>query len=185
MKSILFILGLMIVLPSYSMQLGDMVLGGNGCFGSAKLIQVGASADGRYALPIRAKINKKAGAAFERKTCNLRLPVSLSPNEKLQLVNLSQVVRLVAYKGAEVRTSLSMGVVGSSTIPLNYEVKVTEEDSSIIENLKADGVVAESACGKNAMITGNLSLLVNGSSAQAFVSTGTALVTLKVVNCNQ
>lgn len=78
-----------------------------------------------------------------------------------------------------------MGIVGSSSTPLNFDIKVTDEDSSVIENLKADGVIAESACGKNAMITGNLSLLVNGSSAQAFVSTGTALVTLKVVNCNQ
>ncbi|MCC2678062.1 MAG: hypothetical protein K0R29_638 [Pseudobdellovibrio sp.] len=184
MKSILFTLSVLFVLPAFSMQLGDLVIGGNGCFGSSKLIPV-SNSDGRYALPIRAKINKKAGAAFERKTCNLRLPVSLNPNEKLQLINLSQVVRLVAYKGAEVKTSLSMGIVGSSSTPLNFDIKVTDEDSSVIENLKADGVIAESACGKNAMITGNLSLLVNGSSAQAFVSTGTALVTLKVVNCNQ
>lgn len=184
MRNLSLVLTVFICLPAFSMQLGDIVLGGNGCFGSSKIIAVN-SAEGRYALPIRAKVNKKAGTGFDRKTCNLRIPVTLNANEKLQLVNLSQVVRLVAYKGAEVKTSLSMGVAGQSGAPLNYNVKITDEDSSIIENLKADGVVAESTCGKDAMITGNLSLLVNGSSAQAFVSTGTALVTLKVVNCNQ
>lgn len=184
MRAISFIFSVFISIPAFAMQLGDVVIGGNGCFGSGKLVPV-SSAEGRYALPIRAKINKKSGAAFERKTCNLRLPVSLSPNEKLQLVNLSQVMRLVAYKGAEVKSTLTVGIVGQSAVPLNFEMKVAEDDTSVVENLKANGIVAESGCGQSAMITGNLSLLVNGSSAQAFVSTGTALVTLKVVNCNQ
>lgn len=184
MKVFSFLFSIVLSASAYSMQLGDIVIGGNGCFGSGKMVSVGIG-EGRYALPLRAKVNKKSGAAFDRKTCNLRLPVSLNPNEKIQLVNLSQVVRLVAYKGAEVKSSLTLGVAGQSATPLNYEIKITDEDASIVENLKSDGIIAESACGKSAMITGNLSLLVNGSSAQAFVSTGTALVTVKVVNCNQ
>jgi len=115
----------------------------------------------------------------------MRLPITLKANEKVQLINLSQVVRVVAYKGAEVKTSLNVSFAGTNSAPLTYEARVTDEDGTIIENLKADGFIAESLCGKDAMLSGNLSLLVNGSSAQAFVSTGTALLTLKIVDCNQ
>jgi hypothetical protein len=178
---------LVLVLSSFSafsMEFGNLVLVGNGCFGSTKLITVSAE-EGRYAFPLRAKVNKKSGTNFDRKTCNLRLPISLSANEKVQLVNLSQVVRVVAFKGAEVKSSLTMGLVGRNGAPLNFDLKLTDEEYSVIENLKAHGVVAESECGKSAMLTGNLSILVTGSNTQAFVSTGTALITLKVIRCNQ
>lgn len=183
MRSYSVILVLLFTLPTLSFELGDVSVVGNGCFGSGRLVQVNAE-EGRYALPIRAKINKMPGILFERRACNLRLPVRMKPTEKLQLVNLSQVVRVVGYQGAEVKTSLSLGIAGQSGSPVSYALKITEKDSSVIENLKADGVIAESICGKDVMLTGNLSLLINGSSAQAFVSTGTALVSLKVVNCN-
>src|SRR5690606_28106675 len=97
------------------------------------------------------------------------------------LVNASQVVRLAAYKGAEIKTSLTLGFAGSASQALNFEIKVTDQDASLVENVKHDSVLAESVCGKSTMITGNLNLLVSGSSAQAFVSTGTAIVTLKIV----
>lgn len=166
-----------------AMQLGDLVIAGNGCFGSSKMVLVSAE-EGRYALPIRAKLNKKSDSAFDRKTCNIRLPIALNQNEKLQLVNLSQVVRLVGYKGADVKSSLTMGLVGRVSKPLAFNLKITDEDISTAEILRADGVVAESDCGQSVMLTGNLSLLVNGSGTQAFVSTGAALITLKVVSCN-
>lgn len=186
MKSLAFLFSSLVVLVSssaFSMQLGKMTLAGNGCFGSTKLVAINPE-EGRYAFPLRAKVNKKSGVSFERKTCNIRLPITLAPNEKVQLVNLSQVVRVAAYKGAEIKTSLSMGLVGRTAVPLNFELKATDDDTSV-EIVRADGVIAESECGKDAMLTGNLSLIVNGTNAQAFVSTGTALLSLKVVSCNQ
>lgn len=172
-------------LSSYaSLQLGDLKTAGNGCFGSAQIVTVNAE-ENRIAFPIRVRVNKKSETSFERKTCNLRLPIKLGPNQKMQLVNLSQVVRVVSYKGAEVKTNLSFGFVGKSSQPLTFEMKATEDDTSTVEIMKADGVIAESECGRDTILTGNLSGLVNGSGTQAFVSTGTALVTLKVLNCNQ
>lgn len=167
-----------------SLQLGDLKTAGNGCFGSAQVVTVNAE-ENRIAFPIRVRVNKKSETSFDRKTCNLRLPIKLGPNQKVQLLNLSQVVRVVAYKGAEVKTNLSFSFVGKSSQPLAFEMKATEDDTSSVEVMKADGVLAESECGRDAILTGNLSGLVNGSGTQAFVSTGTALVTLKVISCNQ
>jgi hypothetical protein len=183
MKKLFLLIILTVSTSGFSMELGSITMGGNGCFGSGKLILVNQES-GRYALPVRAKINKLNGPSFDRKTCNLRLPVSLGANEKLQITDLSQVVRVVGYKNAEIKTNLAVGFAGQSLIPLTYETKLTGEDSTIIENVKSGGVIAESGCGKDAMLTGNLSLLISGSSAQAFVSTGTALMTLKIVSCN-
>lgn len=167
-----------------ALQLGDLKTAGNGCFGSAQVVTVNAD-ENRIAFPLRVRVNKKSETSFDRKTCNLRLPIKLGPNQKVQLVNLSQVVRVVAYKGAEVKTNLSMGFVGKSTSPLAFEMKASEDDTSSVEIMKADGVLAESECGRDTILTGNLSGLVNGNGTQAFLSTGTALVTLKVISCNQ
>jgi hypothetical protein len=182
---ILFLLFLILISSaSFSMELGNLMISGSGCFGSSRLIAVNKE-EGRYALPIRAKVNKAAGSDFDRKSCNLRLPVSLGNNEKVQIVNLSQVIRVVANRGTEIKSDLNISFAGKAGRPLSFETLVVNDDTSVIENLKSDGVVAESNCGKDAMLTGNLSMLVNGNSAQAFVSTGTALLTLKVVSCNQ
>jgi len=184
MRNLIFLFLVLFSASSFSMELGDMIISGNGCFGSSKPVAVNKE-EGRYALPIRAKVNKVAAAAFDRKSCNIRLPISLNTNERVQIINLSQVIRIIANRGTEVKSSLNVGLAGKANEPLTYETLVVNDDTSLIENLKADGIVAESGCGKDTMLTGNLSLIVNGNGAQAFVSTGTALLTLKIVNCNQ
>ena len=113
------------------------------------------------------------------------MPITVAANEKVQLVNLSQVVRVVASKGAQIKTNLNMGFVGKNAPTLSFDKNISEDDFSNIENLKADGILTESVCGKDTILAGNLSLIVNGSAAQAFVSTGSALLSLKVVRCNQ
>ena len=168
---------------AFSMQTGAISIGGNGCFGASGLIEVNGES-GRYAFPIRVRVNKKSETSFDRKTCNIRLPISLAANEKVQLINLSQVVRVVGYAGAEVKSNLNMSFAGRSAQPLVFETKITDNEPSVIEILKNDGVVAESACGKDTMLTGNLSILANGAGTQAFITTGSAMLTLKVVTCN-
>lgn len=186
MKSFSLLSILTIVLTSasaFSMQMGNVSMGGNGCFGASSLVEVNGE-PGRYAFPIRVRVNKKSETTFDRKTCNIRLPISLAPNEKVQLVNLSQVVRAVGYAGADVKSNLNMSFAGRSAEALVFETKITADEPSVIEILKNDGVVAESACGKDAMLTGNLSILVHGAGSQAFITTGSAMLTLKVVTCN-
>ena len=167
-----------------TVSFGGVKTAGNGCFGSEKLVTVNEQ-EGRFALPIRVRVNKAAETSFDRKTCNLRIPVKISSNKKVQLLNLSQVVRVVSYKGAEINTNLNFGFAGRSGAPLSFSAVTTEDEDSTIQILKQDGVIAESECGRDAMLTANLSALVKGNGAQAFLSTGTALVTIKVVDCDR
>lgn len=163
-------------------ELGKLALAGSGCFGGSRVVAIEGE-NSRYALPIRVRLNKKGDAAFDRKTCNMRLPVSLNANEKLQILNLSHTVRVIADKDAEVKSTLSFSLVGKKSNPLTFSVKAVDDTVSIIENLKSEGLLAESACGSDTIVTGDLNILATGN-AKALASTGTALVTLKVVNCN-
>ena len=182
MKSILVFILSVFSVQAFSMELGTVSVAGTGCFGSTKLVPMKIE-EGRYALPLRVRANKAADAAFDRKACSLRIPISVGPNEKLQLVNASQVVRVVGYKGSEIKTSLNLGFVGKASTPMNYQVSAAEDDISSVEVVKYAQVLSESDCGKNVMLSGNLNALINGN-APAFVSTGAAIVTLKVVSCS-
>lgn len=163
-------------------ELGKLALAGTGCFGGSKVVAVEGE-NSRYALPIRVRLNKKSDTSFDRKTCNMRLPVSLSANEKLQILNLSQTIRVIASKDTEVKSTLNLSLLGKKSIPLIYTFKATEDSVSVVENLKSEGLLTESGCGGDAMITGDLNILATGN-AKALASTGTALVTLKVLTCN-
>jgi hypothetical protein len=167
---------------SEAFELGKLALSGSGCFGGSKVVAIEGESS-RYALPVRVRLNKKGSAAFDRKTCNMRLPVDLNAGEKLQIWNISQTVRVIAAKDSEVKSSLSVSLVGTKANPLAFTLKAVEESVSVIENLKSDGLIAESACGSDTIITGDLNILATGN-AKALATTGTALVTLKIVNCN-
>lgn len=184
MKSVIagFISLLLLSSNAAAFELGKMVLAGSGCFGGSKVVAIEGE-DSRYALPVRVRLNKKAESALDRKTCNMRLPVKLNSDEKLQILNLSQTVRVIASKDAEVKSTLNFSMVGKKANPLVFSVKASGDSVSVIENLKSEGLVAESACGTDTIITGDLNIIATGN-AKALASTGTALVTLKVVNCN-
>ena len=87
------IFGFALLLGSFqtvsAFELGKLALSGTGCFGGTRVVAIEGEA-ARYALPIRVRLNKKEDSAFDRRTCNMRLPVSLNANEKLQIWNLSQ-----------------------------------------------------------------------------------------------
>ena len=163
-------------------ELGKLALAGSGCFGGNHVVAIEGEAS-RYALPIRVRLNKKGDAVFDRKTCNMRLPVSLNAGEKLQILDLSQTVRVIADKDADVKSTLNFSLVGKKSNPLTFAVKAVDDRISVIDNLKSEGLLAESACGADTMVTGDLNILATGN-AKALASTGTALVTLKVVTCN-
>ena len=175
----------LLLLPatSFSMQLGELSMAGPGCFGSNKIVAISGQ-DGRYAIPMRVRVNKKAEVAFERKTCQVRIPVTLASNEKLQLVEASQVVRVISQKDADIKTNLTLGLVGRGSKTAGLQFKAVEDDTSHIEIVKSEGLISESDCGKSTMFSGNLNALVTGTNAQAFVSTGAVMLTLRVVSCD-
>lgn len=184
LKHILFSL-LSIQLTTLNLQaieLGEAIIGGTGCYGQTHLT---LSEDGRLTLPIRARVNKKSDIAFDRKSCNIRIPVTGAPNEKLQLLDVAQVVRIVGYVGADIKSTLNVSLFGVRTSDLTLTVKAVENNISVVEVVRSENakVLAESICGKDTMLTANLNILATGE-ARAFASTGATEVTLRVVNCD-
>ncbi len=165
-----------------AMELGPIALGGNGCYGTSQLIE---TTEGRLLLPLRVRVNKKADTAFDRKTCNIRIPISLAANEKLQILDVSHRLRVFAYQGAEVKASLNISLVGQKTSDLVFAVKAVDKNISLVKIVKSDAakVLAESKCGQDTMLAGNLNVLVTGQ-AGALISTGSTQVTLRVVSCD-
>lgn len=170
------------VLDLQAMELGDAIIGGTGCNGPT---QLRLSDDGRLTLPIRARVNKKSDVVFDRKSCNIRIPVTGAPNEKLQLLDVAQVVRVVGYVGADIKSTLNVSLVGVRTSDLILAVKAIENNVSVVEVVRSENakVLAESVCGKDTMLTANVNILATGE-ARAFASTGATEVTLRVVNCD-
>lgn len=183
MKSIvLLLMSFILSSTALALELGEMITAGAGCFGSGKVIEI-SGAPGRYALPIRVRINKASETAFDRKSCQIRIPVTLNPNEKLQIKDLSQVIRVISQSPVLVKSNLMMGFVGRAGKPLTADIQTTTEENAYIENLRSEGIVAESSCGQSTMLTGNMNIIVQGQGAQAFASTGAALLSLQVVSC--
>ena len=102
LKTLSFLLS-SFVIQAHAFQMGELITGGTGCFGSSKIVAVSGT-EGRYVLPLRVRVNKKSEATFDRKSCQIRLPIDLNPNEKLQLLDLSQVVRVVGQKNLDIKT---------------------------------------------------------------------------------
>lgn len=180
-----FLMAAILLLPttSFSMQLGELSMAGPGCFGSNKVVAISGQ-DGRYAIPMRVRVNKKSDAAFDRKSCQVRIPVTLAANEKLQVVEASQVVRVISQKDADIKTNLTLGLVGRGSKTASFQMKAIEDETSHIEIVKTEGLISESACGQSTMLSGNLNALVTGANAQTFVSTGALLLTLRTVSCD-
>lgn len=165
-----------------ALELGNIIISGSGCYGSTIVSPI--TSEGRLLLPIRVSLNKKAATAFDRKTCNIRIPVTLNKSEKLQILDVSQSVRVIAAKGAGVKSSLNVSLVGQRTSDLTLAVDATTQHTSIVKTLKSERavVVAESECGEDAVIAGNLNVLATGQ-AKALATTSSAQLTLRVVSC--
>lgn len=183
------LLGAKIILLSVSMfslgvqaaQFGTIAVAGNACYGSTDLQPILDQTD-RYEAPIRLKVYKKASLAFDRKTCNFRLPISVKAGEKIQVLDVSHDVRLSASKGSMAKSSLEVGLTSKKN-----EVKLTEviaEDklTSVKQTILQDGIVAESNCGQDVIVSGNLSLITQGQN-KALGSVQNVVLTIKVVAC--
>lgn len=172
---------LTISITSMALELGEVSIGGTGCFGTSRLIKLNGT-EGSYVAPLRVRLNKTSTAAFERKSCQIRIPVKLNANEKLQISDVSQSVRMLLNKNVAAQTSLEVSVVGQRVEALKSVATASDRNQTITDVVKNQGLVVESACGKDTIITGNLNALVTGE-AKAFVSTGSLNLKINVVSC--
>lgn len=168
--TILNLILLSILANSSPVTEGKISVAGNGCYGDMQITPVSGTED-RYELPIKVKLNKKAGSAFTRKTCNMRLPIFLKSNEKLQVSDVSQAVQI---NGRDIKSTLNISIVGQKTKPL---VTTTSQV------LKASGILVESKCGRDAMLVANLNVLAYGA-LEGAATTEAVQVTLKIVKCD-
>lgn len=172
---------LVISSAALAIELGPVAIGGTGCFGTQKVMTLD-EAEGSYALPLRVRLNKNTNAVIDRKSCQVRIPVKLDANKKLQISDLSQSVRLLLNEGASAKSNLEVSVIGQRAEPLKLEASALEGSRSIFEVLKRPGLVAESKCGQDTIITGNLNIIASGE-AKSFSSTGSLILKLKIVDC--
>lgn len=149
---------------------GTISMSGNGCYGEQKMLPVDGEKN-RFELPIKVVLDKKSKTPFERKTCNMRLPVKLRKNQKLQISDVSQIVHI---DGKGIKSVLSVAVVGKKTKPLI---------ATISKTVTSDGLLLESDCERDVMLTADLNVTATGAEIVS-AKTEPVVVTLKIVKCN-
>lgn len=149
---------------------GTLSLSGNGCYGDPKMVPV-IGEKNRFELPVKITFDKKSKTPFERKTCNMRLPIKLKKNMKLQISDVSQIVHM---DGRGIKSTLSVSVVGKKSKPLIATTSKT---------LTAEGLLVESDCERDVILTADLNVVASGSEIVS-AKTEPAQVTLKIVKCN-
>lgn len=180
-------IGLLTILTStslYAAELGQLTLGGDGCTvatGAQDLIPISGK-PGRYQIPAQVAAAKKNAPSLLRNSCNFSLPVQVNKHEKLQVLDVTQAVNLKASKGTTVKTSLEIFLAGQVGNPLTAEAKGVSGTAKVSQTLRADGVVAESECGADSIIRGNLNAVILGS-AKGTALTSRLQLTIRTVSC--
>ena len=168
--SIISLVLLAVVANSSPLTDGTISVSGNGCYGDQKMVPV-IGEKNRFELPIKVLLDKKSKIPFERKTCNMRLPIKLRKKQKLQISDISQIVHM---DGRGLRSTLTLSVVGKKTKPLIAATSTT---------LTSPGILTESDCDRDVILTADLNVTANGPDIVS-AKTEPVFVTLKIVNCN-
>lgn len=157
---------------------------GNGCPASNALFTRVPNQANRYNLVNRIALVKGSNPAVARKTCLFRLPVKLAANERLVVSNVSQSVNLMADKGTTMQTSLEIFFAGQHGNPLTAQLKGVTSASRTSQVLEARGVVAQSACGQDVILSGNLAASAVGL-ARGSAITGDVQLNIQTESCNR
>jgi hypothetical protein len=181
----IFIASVLFSTLSQAIEITDLQIAGSGCevpTGGHELIPIAGIAD-RFGIPVMMKIDKQAAQALVRKSCNMSLAVKLNAGEKLQVLDASQKVRLLAGSGSKASTQLEVFLAGQQGVPLKAEIISTTKLVRSSQVLNDAGVVAESECGKDTIVRANSSVMMQGPS-RARVSTAALELSLRIVSCN-
>ncbi len=166
-----------------AVNFGVPSVAGNGCSSTSSAIFTPIQDQpNRYSLNNQLMIIKKLSPAVVRKSCQFRLPVQLASNEKLVVSEVAQYVRLNTSKNTGVNTSLEIFLAGKRGTPLTSELKGDSSNSHVAMLLEAHGIVAESACGGEVILAGNVSASAVGI-GRAVVSTSDVQLSLEIKGC--
>ncbi len=169
---------------SQAIEITDVQIAGSGCavpVGGHELIPVIGSVD-RFGIPLMMNIEKQSTTSLVRKSCMLSMSVKLQAGQKLQILDVSQKVKLLAGAGAKASTQLEVFMAGQSGVPLKAEISAVTKIVRSNQILNSVGVVAESACGKDIVVRANSSVMLQGS-ARARVNTEALALSMRIVTC--
>ena len=161
--------------------LGLPTFSGEDCSGSQKL-ELLKGFENRFRLGLQLDFIKKNSVGLVRKKCAFRMPVKLGPKEKLVIKNIEQDIQFNGGRAAAVKSSLEFFLVGKTSKPLVAELRGLDAVQNISKKLQVDGILAESKCGQDAIVAGNLSAVITGL-GQATVMYSPVLVSLEVIRC--
>jgi hypothetical protein len=182
----LMVFGLMaLTVNASALEIGQLQLAGNGCVAPTGAHDVGRidGASDRYSIPIMLKEEKLSEASLARVSCVMALPISLAANEKLQILDVSQKVRLRAGASSSARFDLEVFLVGQEGTKLNAEINAQEKTVRSTRTLNEEGVLAESKCGDSVMVRANSSARLMGTS-RVRVQSEALKLGLRIVACN-
>ncbi len=183
MKNLWIALGLILIAkPIFSMELGKLSLSGSGC--AKELIENQKPTEGdpnRYSLPFHLVLTKTEATVIERKSCQFSLPIKISEKEIVEVSSVSQNIKLKGNVKTPVKVQLSVFATGLSSSKKRLSLE-TKDDTELSEDLKNDGVVFNSKCGKDVIVRGNLSAFAQGPDA-ATTSSSDLLLSIKVSAC--
>jgi Domain of unknown function (DUF4360) len=169
---------------SQAIEITDVQIAGSGCsvpVGSQDLIPIVGSVD-RFGIPLMMNIEKQSAPSLVRKSCLFSMSVKLQAGQKLQILDVSQKVKLLAGAGAKASTQLEVFLAGQSGVPLKAEIGPANKLQRSSQVLNSVGVVAESACGKDVIVRANSSVMLQGPS-RAKVSAEALALSMKIVAC--
>lgn len=158
----------------FAAEFGKAILSGQGCrTQDVKLVE------GKNSVPLDFVIVKKYNQSLLRKTCNLRMPVKLGKNEKIQLREVAVDLESKVAKGmiTSGEASLHTGFVHIK----EFSHTVVGLHGNVKKVLKSNTV--ESKCGQDTMLAINLSLNASGKE-EITLSSGDLNFEIKVVSCN-
>lgn len=181
----LFLLSFLFVAVANAGSFGDLAISGTGCVAKsadAKKIKPVAGQVDHYEIPLQLKVEKKLALALERKACNFRLPVKLEKTEKIVVSNYAYDIHLFAEKGSRIKSTLDVFLASKRGKPSLFEVKAIDKNEQMTKTISSESVAAESDCGKDAIVSGNLSVVATGV-AKAAVDTDALFLTLQIVKC--
>lgn len=183
-SSMLSLAILFAAMSSSAFEIGGLQIAGTGCeapTGGQELIPI-LDKPMAFGIPLNMSHEKTADATLLRKSCVMSLPITLAAGEKLQVLDVSQKVRLRA--GAQTKASAQVEVFLSGQEGQILKAEIEGKNKTVRSNqtLNDDGVVAESECGKDVIVRANSIAMMQGLS-KARVQTEALVLSLRVVSC--
>jgi hypothetical protein len=159
---------------------GKLTVSGDGCEKQdVPDFEPRPGSEDRFQIPVFLVMDKAVSDGVIRKICQFALPIKLKKKERLQVLDLSQNVTIKASDKAHAKFSLS--IFGGDQSIKNLEIEL-KKPKTLDEELKKEGMIFQTACGKDVLLRGSASVFAEGAGI-ASANTGYLELTLKKVAC--